>query len=106
MRGVLYFSLGGASRGRSRSRTRRYNEGMPQIPNTQQKAIDVLARDLDEVFGPRLQSLVAYPGHQADGSVHSCAIVDGLGFRDLGWPFPLPTHGPQPDISAPRLLAS
>ena len=42
-----------------------------------------LASDLDHIFGVRLQSLVAYPGNQADGSVHSCAIVDGLGFRDL-----------------------
>jgi hypothetical protein len=79
---------------------------MPQIPNTQQKAIDVLARDLDEVFGPRLQSLVAYPGHQADGSVHSCAIVDGLGFRDLVSCLPLTEHWHQRGIAVPLMLAS
>src|SRR5258708_10801657 len=79
---------------------------MPQIPNTQQKAIDVLARDLDEVFGPRLQSLVAYPGHQADGSVHSCAIVDGLGFRDLVSCLPLTESWHRRGIAVPLMLAS
>jgi hypothetical protein len=56
---------------------------MPHLSPAQQSAIDALARDLDAVFGARLLSLVAYPGHQADGSVHSCALVDTLGFRDL-----------------------
>ena len=56
---------------------------MPNFSAAQQKAIDALAIDLEHLFGARLQSLVAYPGNQADGSVHSCAIVDGLGFRDL-----------------------
>lgn len=56
---------------------------MPHFSPGQQRAIDALARDLDQVFGPRLRSLVVYPGHHADGSVHSLALVDGLGFRDL-----------------------
>ena len=56
---------------------------MSHFSAAQQKAIDALARDLDHIFGARLQSLVAYPGNQADGSVHSCAVVEGLGFRDL-----------------------
>lgn len=56
---------------------------MPHFSPAQQRAVDTLARDLDQLFGPRLRSLVAYPGHQADGSVHSCALVDDLGFRDL-----------------------
>jgi hypothetical protein len=62
---------------------RRYNARMPHLSSAQQGAVDALARDLDTLFGPRLRSLVVYPGHQADGSVHSCAIVDALGFRDL-----------------------
>ena len=56
---------------------------MPHFSPPQQSAVDALARDLDALFGPRLRSLVAYPGHQGDGSVHSCALVDGLAFRDL-----------------------
>jgi len=56
---------------------------MPQFSPAQQRAVDALSRDLDQVFGPRLRSLVVYPGHQADGSVHSMALVDNLVFRDL-----------------------
>jgi len=56
---------------------------MPQFSPAQQRAVDALSRDLDQVFGPRLRSLVVYPGHQADGSVHSMALVDNLAFRDL-----------------------
>src|SRR6185437_13751804 len=58
-------------------------QGMPHFSKGQQSAVDALARDLDRIFGPRLQALVVYPGHQADDSVHSCALVDNLGFRDL-----------------------
>ncbi len=56
---------------------------MPHFSPGQQRALDALTRDLDQVFGARLRSLVAYQGHQGDGSVHSLALVDGLGFRDL-----------------------
>ena len=54
---------------------------MPAFSSSQQRAIEALARDLEDVFGPRLQALVAYPGSHSDGSVHSCALVDGLAFR-------------------------
>lgn len=57
--------------------------GMPQFSPGQQRAVDALARDLDQVFGARLQSLVVYAGHQGDGSVHSMALIDNLAFRDL-----------------------
>ncbi len=56
---------------------------MPHFSPGQQRALDALSRDLDQVFGPRLRSLVGYPGHQGDGSVHSLALVDSLAFRDL-----------------------
>src|SRR5258708_12926351 len=79
---------------------------MPQISNAQQKAIDVLARDLDDIFGARLRSLVAYPGHHGDGSVHSCAIVDGLGFRDLVACLPQTEGWHQRGIAVPLMLAS
>lgn len=56
---------------------------MPHFSAAQQRAVDALARDLDQVFGARLRSLVVFPGHQADGSVHSMAVIDDLAFRDL-----------------------
>jgi hypothetical protein len=86
--------------------TRRYNARMPHFSAAQQKALDVLARDLDETFGPRLQSLVAYRGNQADGSVHSCAIVEGLGFRDLVSCLPMTGNWHHRGIAVPLMLAS
>jgi hypothetical protein len=79
---------------------------MPHFSTAQQKAIDVLARDLDHIFGARLQSLVAYAGNQADGSVHSCAIVDGLGFRDLVACLPQTEGWHHRGIAVPLMLAS
>jgi hypothetical protein len=79
---------------------------MPHFSDAQLKAIDLLAQDVDETFGPRLQSLVASPGNQADGSVHSCAIVDGLGFRDLVSCLPLTERWHQKGIAVPLMLAS
>ena len=79
---------------------------MPHFSAAQQKAIDVLARDLDHIFGARLHALVAYPGNQADGSLHSCAIVDGLGFRDLVACLPQTESWHQRGIAVPLMLAS
>ena len=56
---------------------------MPQFSAAQQRAIQTLASDLEHIFGVRLQSLVVYAGNQADGSLHSCAIVDGLGLSQF-----------------------
>ena len=79
---------------------------MPQFSSTQQRAIDQLARDLDGIFDGRLESLVAYPGHQADGSVHSCALVTGLGFRDLTACLPLTESWHNRGIAVPLMLSS
>jgi hypothetical protein len=79
---------------------------MPHFSAAQQKAIDALARDLDEIFGARLHALVAYPGNQADGSLHSCALVDGLGFRDLVSCIPLTESWHHRGIAVPLMLAS
>ena len=86
--------------------TRSYNDGMPQFSATQQRAVETLASDLDHIFGVRLQSLVVYPGNQADGSLHSCAIVDGLGFRDLVACLPQTEGWHQRGIAVPLMLAS
>lgn len=79
---------------------------MPQFSAAQQKALDALARDLDDIFGARLNALVAYAGHQADGSVHSCAIVDGLGFRDLVSCLPQTESWHRRGIAVPLMLAT
>ena len=79
---------------------------MPHFSAAQQKAIDVLARDLDHIFGARLHALVAYPGNQADGSLHSCAIVDGLGFRDLVACLPQTESWHHRGIAVPLMLAA
>ncbi|HMC77024.1 MAG TPA: hypothetical protein VKH34_07815 [Vicinamibacterales bacterium] len=79
---------------------------MPQFSAAQQRAIDVLARDLDQIFGARLKSLVAYPGNQADGSVHSCAVVDGLAFHDLAACLPQTEGWHHRGAAVPLMLAS
>ena len=79
---------------------------MSDFSAAQLRAIEALARDLDHIFGARLQSLVAYPGNQADGSVHSCAIVDGLVFRDLVSCLPQTESWHRRGIAVPLMLAS
>jgi hypothetical protein len=79
---------------------------MPHFSAAQQRAIEALASDLDHLFGVRLQSLIAYPGNQADGSLHSCAIVDGLGFRDLVACLPQTEGWHSRGIAVPLMLAS
>jgi hypothetical protein len=79
---------------------------MPQFSSTQQRAIDQLARDLEGIFDGRLESLVVYPGHQADGSVHSCALITGLAFRDLTACLPLTGSWHNRGIAVPLMLSS
>lgn len=79
---------------------------MPQFSSSQQRALDQLARDLEGIFDGRLESLVAYPGHQADGSVHSCALVHGLEFRDLTACLPLTESWHNRGIAVPLMLSS
>lgn len=79
---------------------------MPQFSSTQQRAIDQLARDLEGLFDGRLESLVVYPGHQADGSVHSCALVAGLAFRDLTACLPFTGSWHHRGIAVPLMLSS
>ena len=77
---------------------------MPVFSSSQQNAIEALARDLDEVFGTRLQALVAYGGSHGDGSVHSCAIVDTLKFQDLVKCLPFTGRWHQRRIAVPLML--
>src|SRR4051812_18505701 len=79
---------------------------MPAISSAQQNALDSLARDLEEVFGARLRALVAYPGSHGDGSVHSCAIVDGLSFPDLSKCLPFTGRWHQRRLGVPLMLSA
>src|SRR4051812_31655613 len=79
---------------------------MPVFSSSQQNGVELLARDLDEVFGSRLQALVAYGGTQGDGSVHSCAIVDALSFQDLGKCLPFTARWHQRRVAVPLMLSA
>jgi hypothetical protein len=79
---------------------------MPVFSSSQQHAIDGLARDLEDVFGPRLQALVAYGGSHGDGSVHSCAVVDGLAFADLVKCLPFTGRWHQRRVAVPLMLSA
>lgn len=81
-----------------------YNSPMPHFSPAERRALDVLARDLERVFGRRLRTLVAYHGHHADGPVHSCAIVDGLSFADLAACLPLADVWHRHNLAVPLLL--
>jgi 23S rRNA-/tRNA-specific pseudouridylate synthase len=78
---------------------------MPSFSSSQQKALESLARDLDEVFGPRLHALVAYAGAHGDGSVHSCALVDALAFQDLVKCLPFTGRWHQRRVAVPLMLS-
>src|SRR5262245_43433564 len=79
---------------------------MPDLTSSQRRAMELLARDLDGVFGPRLRSLVAYPGQQGDGTVHSCALVDAVGFQDLVKCLPLTGRWQGRGVAVPLMLSS
>lgn len=79
---------------------------MPHFTSAQQRAVEQLARDLDGVFGPRLESLVVYAGHQGDGSIHSCALVQRLGFRDLTACLPFTESWYHRGVAVPLMLSS
>jgi len=78
---------------------------MAHLTTAQRQAAESLARDLEDVFGPRLRALVAYSGTHGDGAVHSCAIVDGLSFHDLARSLPFTDRWHHRRIAVPLLLA-
>jgi hypothetical protein len=78
---------------------------MTDLSSSQRHTAESLARDLEDVFGTRLRALVAYVGTHGDGSVHSCAIVEGLGFQDLARCLPFTDRWHQRRAAVPLLLA-
>ncbi len=78
---------------------------MPHFSASERQAVESLAKDLEEVFGPRLRSLVAYGGHGGDGVVHSCAIVDTLSFQDLAKSLPYADRWRLRRLGVPLMLS-
>src|SRR6185436_6255994 len=78
---------------------------MPHFSSLQQRAVDQLARDLEGVFGPRLESVVAYHGNQGDGSIHSCVLIRDLGFRDLAACLPFTENWHHRGVAVPLMLS-
>lgn len=76
-----------------------------QLTPAQQQAVGGLARDLGRVFGGRLESLVAYPGHDGDGALHSLAVIEGLTFRDLAACLPLAEAWQRRRLAVPLMLS-
>jgi hypothetical protein len=72
---------------------------------SQQQAVTALARDLGRVFGGRLESLIVYPGHHANGALHSLALVDRLSFRDLTACLPLAESWHRLGLAVPLMLS-
>jgi hypothetical protein len=79
---------------------------MPLFTSAGQRAIDQLARDLEGVFGPRLESLVVYHGNQGDGSIHSCVLVRDLAFRDLAACLPFAETWHHRGVAVPLMLST
>lgn len=79
---------------------------MPHFSAVERRALEMLARDLERVFGQRLRSFVAYRGHHAEGPLQSCAIVDGLHFADLTACLPLSDGWHRHHLAVPLLLSA
>jgi hypothetical protein len=79
---------------------------MSRWSDSQQSALETLARDLERVFGVRLKSLVAYAGHDSDATVHSLALIDGLTFRDLAECLPLADQWHRRGLGVPLMLSA
>jgi hypothetical protein len=78
---------------------------MAHLTDAQRAALEGLARDLERVFGPRLEALVAYAGHHGDDRAHSLAIVRDLGFKDLSACIPFTDAWRRQHVAVPLMLA-
>jgi hypothetical protein len=70
------------------------------------QTLEVLARDLERVFGARLQSLIAYESLTPESNLHSLAIVDGLTFQDLAACLPLADGWHRRGLEVPLMLSA
>ena len=78
---------------------------MAQPTDAQRAALEGLARDLERVFGPRLEALVAYEGHHGDDTAHALAVVRDLAFKDLSACIPLTDGWRRQRVAVPLMLS-
>jgi len=75
------------------------------LSDAQRAALERLAQDLERVFAGRLESLVSYAGHQGDETLHTLALVKGLGFKDLSACVPLVDGWRRARLAVPLMLS-
>lgn len=78
---------------------------MAHLTDAHRAALERLARDLERVFGPRLEALVAYEGHHGDDTAHSLAVVSELTFKDLASCVPLADSWSRQRVAVPLMLS-
>ncbi len=81
----------------------------PFLSPDDRAAAEALARDLDKIFGERLESLIVYGLHHRspgadDAPVHTLALVDRVGFADLAACVPLASSWQRRGLAVPLLL--
>ena len=76
---------------------------------TEQSALDLLTADLKRVFGPRLESLVAYGAaaltEADDQPLHTLVLVDRIGFADVAACAPLTDRWRASGLATPLMLS-
>ena len=75
----------------------------PPVPVPDRAVVEELLRDLRQIFGPRLASLVAY-GEPDDEGVHTLAFVEQLTFADLAKCAPRTTAWRRLGFATPLVL--
>ena len=78
---------------------------MPVLSASEQARATVLLRDLDAVFGGRLQSAGVYHVTEPNDRVHALVVVDRLTFDDLGACVPLADEWLRRGIAVPLILS-
>ena len=77
---------------------------MPSLSAAERTSVGGLLRDLDRVFGDRLESLGVYEAHDRDGRLHTLAVVDRLTFADLTACVPLADGWLRRGVAVPLIL--
>jgi len=77
---------------------------MPSLTPAERGSLDSLLRDLDRIFGARLESAGTYQAHDRNGRIHTLAVVDRLTFADLTKCVPLADDWLRRGIAVPLIL--
>ena len=73
------------------------------LPGATREAFDELARDVRQIFGDRIISLLSYGEPDEDGA-HTLALVEGLTFADLSRCLPLMPRWRRLGLATPLIL--